>query len=216
MPLDLANDFKIFDGKKPVIIIQAGTGRQWRVEDALEFPVTSRDAIASDGTYTQSDAKFNLPVAQLLTFKPAPGDFVLTAAGELFTIGMVERLTLQSRLQPWGKKADLNPNTAEPVHVQRPIRLKDQGGAPYTDWKLAKETTAHINEVASEFEVAAGRKRLKITHTIYFVDQFKIEGGWRIVTAAGVQYNVQRVTGKSSLGVAVVADCELVRTPAAD
>ena len=216
MPLNIDNDFKVFDGRKWIMLTQAGTGRQWRVEDALEFPVTARDAIASDGTYVQGDVKFTLPNVQLLAFKPVPGDFIQTAAGELFTIGMVERLTLGSRLQPWAKRVQLNPNTAVEVTVNRPIQKRDGGGAPYVEWKMAKETTAHINEVASEFEVAAGRKRLKVTHTIYFADQFKLEAGWRVVTAEGVQYNVQRVTGKSSLGVAVAADCELVRAPAAD
>lgn len=217
MPLNITNDHLIFDGLKPLMLIQSGTGKQWRIETGLRFPITAKDAVASDGTYTQADAKFNLPVVDLKLFKPRAGDFIrVIDSNELYTIGLVETLTMGTRLQPWAKLVELNPNTATEVKVMKPATKKDDSGAPVTTWKLAKTAKAHVNEVASEIEIQAGRKRVKITHQIFFDEQFPIQAGWRIVMEDGTEFNIRRVTGKGSMGQAVVADAEMVRTPAAD
>ncbi len=216
MVFDISNDHLIFDGLKPLLFIQAGTGQQWRIETGLRFPVSAKDAAGSNGTYTQADAKFNLPVVDLKLFKPRAGDFITVVdTGELFTIGQVETLTMGTRLQPWAKLVELNPNTATEVKVMKPVVKKDDTGSPVTAWKLAKVAKAHVNEVASEIEIQAGRRRVKITHQIFFDTQFTIEAGWRVAMEDGSQFNVRRVTGKGSMGKAVVADAEKVRTPTA-
>lgn len=216
MPLDISNDFKIFDGLEAVQVIQAGTAKEQRINNALQFGVNTRDAIGSNGTYTQGDVKFNLAAKECTVFKPQAGDFIKTKEGDIWTIGTVEYLTLKTRFQCWGKKVDLNPNLSVVVKVYRPLSGKDEAGAPRTAWKLWKELAAHINENASAIEITEGRRRVKVTHQIYFTEQIDIQAGYRVTTPDGSAWGVARVTAKGNLGSAVVCDVEAARTPTVD
>lgn len=210
--LDISNDHKLFDGNETLEVVQAGTDRFQVVRNGHQFPVTAKDAAASDGTYTQSDVKFNLPVVELLTFVPLVGDFVRTVDGLLWPIGMVEKLTLKTRLRVWCKRCDLNPALATQLKVFKPINKVDNSNTPYTEWQLVKTAPGHVNEVASEFDIQNGWEKLKITHNVFFTDQFPIQAGFRIEDCDGNKFNVQRVTGRGTNGAAMVCDVVTTRT----
>lgn len=214
--LNIENDHLIFDGLESVRLIQAGTGRIQQINRALQFGVTAKDAIGSDGTYRQGDVKYNLPHVEAPAFPPVAGDWLKDAAGRVWTIGTVEDLTLKTRWQVWCKRVDLNENTSEELKIFRPVSKRDESGAAYTDWRLAKTTRGHINELASEIELTTGRRRLKITHQIFIVEAFEVEAGFRVVDCRGAAFNVSRVTKKGELGAATVLDVETARAPVAD
>jgi hypothetical protein len=219
--LNIQNDFTVFDGIEAVQIIQAGTGTRQLIQHALQQGINSRDAISSDGTYQQGDVKFSIPDVECVVFKPSAGDFILDVEKTLWSIGQVERLTLKTRWQPWCKKVSLRPETAVDLKIYKATFRKDSSGAAQPKFKLWKETKGHINELASEIEVETGgsqfnRRRLKITHQIFIADQLDIQAGWKIVDSTGATWNINRVTGKTSIGVAVTLDVEKSRTPLVD
>ena len=211
--LDLKNDHLIFDGVETVVAIQAGTSIKQIINHALQFGVTSRDLIGSDGTYRQGDVKFNLPAVECPNFLPDAGDFIEQADHTLWSVGMVERLTLKTRHQVWCKRVALNPNTAVALKVYRETVGKDTTGAAFSSFKLWKETTGHINELASVVEATDNRRRLKITHQIFIAEQLDVQAGMKVVDQNGNTWLVERVTGKGSLGKAVVMDVQKSRTP---
>lgn len=221
MPLDLTNDYKLWDGVETVTVIQAGTGKRQIVNHALQRGVTVRDAIGSDGTYQQGDVKWTLPVAECVVFKPDTGDFVQQADQTLWSIGTVELVSLKSRFRPWTKRVNLRPETAIDLKIYKPKFKKDETGAPEAIFKLWKQTTGHINELASQIEIEVGggqhgRRRVKITHQIFIADQLDVQAGFKVVDPTGATWNVNRVTGKTSIGVAVTLDVEQARTPLVD
>lgn len=211
--LDLSDDHLIFDGLEDLELVQAGSGRLQVVRNCLSFPVTIRDAAATNGTYSVSDMKFNFPAAETLNFEPLVGDFVRDNNGVLWSVGQIEVLTLKTRRQLWGKKANLHPALATCLKVYKPLTKLDDTNAAFNDWRLVKTANGFLDEVASEYEVNDGRKRTKITHRAYFLQTFPIQSGFLIEDSKGRRFNVRRVTDKDKIGSAMVVDCELSRTP---
>lgn len=223
MPLDISNDFRVFDGLAPVQLIQAGTGNRQRVEHALQFGVSARDAISSDGTYQQGDLKFSLPQVECPVFRPQPGDFLLQEDIEktLWSIGIVENLTITTRWQPWCKRVSIRPETSIELKIYKVDFKKDGTGSSTPVPKLWGETTGHVNELSSEIEVESGgsqfnRRRIKIKHQIFISEQLDIQAGWIVKDKKGNIWNIHRVTNKGSMGVAMALDVEKSRTPVVD
>lgn len=222
MAFDISSDHLIFDGLKPVQIIQAGTSRRQRIINVLSFGVSARDAISSDGTYSQGDLKFTIPANECF-FIPQPGDFLLQEDKEktLWSIGIVETLTLGTRYQPWCKKVSIRPETSTDLKIYKVDFKKDRTGASSPRPKLWKETTGHINELASEIEVESGgsqygRRRIKLKHQIFISEPLDIQAGWIVKDKTGNTWNIHRVTNKASMGVATTLDVEKSRSPLVD
>lgn len=217
MPVDISNDHRFFDGLESVTLVQAGTERKQVIKSALQLGVTARDAIGSDGTYTQSDVKWNIPAGECLVFVPVAGDFIVEGDGTLWTIAMVELATLRVRRLCWSKRADLNSATKEEARIERPIWKRDETQAPYVAaWKLVKLVDVHVNELTSEIVIEQDRRRVRVTHQIFTTNAVDVFAGYRVVRANGEIYHVLRVTNKGNMGTATALDVELSRTPVKD
>jgi hypothetical protein len=216
MPLDIQNDFDIFDGAEVVTLIQAGTGKRQVIREALQFGITSRDAVGSDGTYQHGDLKFNLPSKQCPVFNPSAGDWILQEDKTLWSIGAVEVLTLKTRNQCWCKRVSFRPELVQCLKIFKPTYKKDGTGAVEPKFRLWKESKGHVNQLASEIELTDGQRKLKTTHQIYLEEAIKVDAGMKIVDANGNAWHVNRTTSTGMMGAAVTLDVIKTRTPVTD
>lgn len=208
----LEQDLKLFDGVESVTLRSADASAEVLIEHGLRRGVTAREAEASQGKYTQADAKWHLP-AEETSFAPEVGMRLEDEAGTTWTILQVERLALGTRWTCWARDLVLVEGLAERVTIQRATWVKGDAGALHPEWEdwqvdLPARLQLQSASVQSEKQQRAGRARVKV----FLAEQVLVDGNHRLVHQGQV-YNVLGYEKPDRIDQLFVIEAERVPWP---
>jgi hypothetical protein len=138
MGFDPKGDFAaITDGLETVALVRAGSGSATSVPHALRRRGTLHEADVSQGQATADDIYWHLPTAELPQ-RPCPGDWIVDAGGERFTVLSVREHTLDSRWRCLARNLAVAHGLDQYIDIERAVYTKGEGGADRPVWQVWK------------------------------------------------------------------------------
>jgi hypothetical protein len=134
MDFDPADDFpNTSDGLTSVTVTRPGGSSCSEVSHALRRPIRTREAEKSGGRYTASDVTWHLPASEL-SAAPRPGDVIVDAEGQRWTLLDVTQTTLGARWRCVSRNLAVVHGLDAYVDVEKAEYAKGTGGADQPTW----------------------------------------------------------------------------------
>ncbi|MCH8047495.1 MAG: head-tail adaptor protein [Planctomycetes bacterium] len=214
MPSDFdpATDFPdVVDRLEAVTVADVSAATNTPVASALRRAVTTREAAASEGKYTESDVVWHLP-ASLLTSPPAVGDTITDAAATVWTILEVQQAAADSRWRCVARVAAIDGGFNETIDIQLATWNKGSAGAATPAWaNVQTGLSARIQPHRMDIRAEHGRRTVRTTHRIYVSQQVSVNENHRIKDGGGGVYHV--VASEKSDRIDALMVIHVVQTP---
>ena len=191
MDFDPTDDFaNTTDGLTSVTVTRPGGSNSAEVSHALRRPIRTREAERSGGRYTASDVTWHLPASEL-SFAPRPGDLIVDAEGQRWTVLDITQTTLGARWRCVSRNLAVVHGLDEYVDLEKATYAKGAGGADEPTWHTwrtglrAKIQPARI-VVRHEHQrqvTAAGFK-------VFLLDVVAVDHTCRIKGSDGTRYRI--------------------------
>jgi hypothetical protein len=134
MDFDPTDDFpNTSDGLTAVTVTRPGGSSSTEVSHALRRPIRTREAEKSGGRYTASDVTWHLPASEL-SAAPRPGDVIVDAEGQRWTLLDVTQTTLGARWRCVSRNLAVVHGLDAYVDVEKAEYAKGAGGADQPTW----------------------------------------------------------------------------------
>jgi head-tail adaptor len=210
--LHVTGDLGCFDGLEGVHVSLPGNSTPVAVAGALRRSVTTREAEASDGTYTASDLKWHLPVAQLESAPPL-GSVITAADGEPWTVLEVAAQTLGERWLCWTRNLVIAGGLNQTITIQQATWTKTASGAPQATWTdYRTDLPARVQPISSRIEVQHDQRLARVTHQVFLAEQVLVDQNFRVLHDGAV-YNLLGYREPDRIDRLIVLDVELVPWP---
>ncbi len=188
---DPTNDFTtVADGFSPVTLTRPGSQLSIEVPDALRRTILRRDTVDSDGRYAASDFVWHLPVASLAE-TPQPGDILVDAAGDRWTILGVRPATLGSRFHCVCRNLIAAHGLDDTVDIERAVITKTDAGAEQLSWQPWQTSlVSRIQPTATSLQTSNERTKSVARFRVYLLEDIEIDATCRVRAADGTTYRI--------------------------
>lgn len=207
-----AADFAdVVDGLEAVTLLRRGSSTTVAVTHALERQVTTREAAASYGKYTQADVTWHLPAEECAS-APLAGDQILDGDGVRWTILEVRKSTLGTRWACVCRDLVVAYGLNDTVAILKASYAKGTGGAQEPTW-LAWKTgvRARVQPERAEVAVELGARRTAERFLIYIAEDVQLDHSCRVQDEAGAVYKIVAIRAREDIGGYTTIEAE--RTP---
>lgn len=209
MTLDVDGDFAgIFDGTETVALQRRWGGRVSGLA-ALRRGPARREIEPSGGDAQQHDVRWHLAGASL-TEAPRPGDRIVDAAGEEWTILVVHRSMLTGRYRLDARNLAVAEALDTLVRIEQATWTKDDAGQAVASWKTyapAVRAKVFVEEVASPPDLGATLQRRLATITLAEAPTEPLTRAYRIVERDGSTWKIERLTNLDRIDRLPTAEC---------
>jgi hypothetical protein len=181
-----AADFaQVVDGLATVTLKRPGGPASVAVDAALRRVVTTREAEASAGKYTTSDAVWLLDMSAS-SMTPQVGDRIVEADGARWTILSARREVAGARWRCHARRLAIENGPSELVTIERAAWSKGASGALAADWSvLAAGAPARIQPIFGAIDDDRNRRTIRVTHHVYLAQGIDLAESDRIVSLDG-------------------------------
>lgn len=188
---DPSDDFaSVTDALEAVIVRRAGSSAAMEVAHALRRAVRTREAERSEGRYTAHDVVWHLPAAEV-SEPPRPGDVIVDADAEHWTVLEVAQVTLQSRWRCVARNLAVFHGLDDHIDLERAEFAKGEGGAEEPAWHVWKAgLRARIQPAAADLRTDHDRPILAARYKVFLADEVPIDRTLRIRGPDGAIYTV--------------------------
>jgi len=199
----------VVDGLAAVTVTRPGSSAATEVTHALRRVVRTREAEQSEGRYTAGDVAWHLPASELST-APRPGDVIVEADGQRWTVLDVDETTLDSRWRCVARNLAVVHGLDEYVDIEKATYAKGDGGADQPTWHTWKTgLRAKIQAARVEVKEEHERRVTVAGFTVFLVDDVTVDHTHRIKGPDGTLY---RVTGRRKADrIDALAEIDVVR-----
>ncbi len=169
-------------GSKPVKLIDRKTAAAQSISSATKFKVKTTEIDDSDGRYKQGDVKWKFD-SDLVAADPKLGDVIREddTGFEFITVG-VDLTHLDEVYRVFTRRPQLDVELDEIVDIKVRNETRGSGGMPsVTLDAFASGVNAHVQEQIGDEQIDASRRRLEVTHIVFFDKDFDLGVNHRIV-----------------------------------
>jgi len=191
MDFDPTDDFaNTSDGLTSVTLIRPGGSASTEVNHALRRPVRTREAEKSGGCYTASDVTWHLPASEL-SGAPRPGDVIVDAEGQRWTVLDVTETTLGARWRCVSRNLAVAHGLDEYVDVEKAAYAKGVGGADEPTWHTWRTgLRAKIQPAQTLVRQEHQRQLTTAGFTVFLLEDVGVDHTCRIKGSDGTVYRV--------------------------
>jgi len=188
---DPRDDFaSVTDALEAVTIRRAGSSAAMEVAHALRQAIRTREAERSEGRYTAHDVVWHLPASEV-SEPPRPGDAIVDADAERWTVLQVAQATLQSRWRCVARNLAVFHGLDDHIDLERAEFAKGEGGAVEPAWHVWKAgLRARIQPAAAGLQTDHDRPTLAARYKVFLADDVPIDRTLRIRGPDGAIYTV--------------------------
>jgi len=185
------DDFpSVADGLEPVTVLRLGGGEAIAVAGALRQAIHTREAERSQGRYTAADVGWSLP-AREIPEPLRPGDAIVDAAGQRWTVLEVSQLSHRTRWRCVARNLAVFCGLEDAVDLEKADFAKGQGGAEKPTWRVAQAgLRARIQPVATEIRAEHGRQTSVRRFKIFLEPSVPLDDAMRIRGPNGAIYAI--------------------------
>ncbi len=193
MPLDFnpRNDFaRVLDGLAAVTLRRRDGSAEAEAPRALRRPIRTREAEASQGRYTQSDATWHLPAAELAS-APQPGDLIVECGGRRWTVLDVTETLLDGRWRCVARDLAVHHGLDQSIDIEVAEYAKTAGGAEEPTWRISRVgVPARIQPLEVEVRTEHQRISAAARFRVFLADELSLDERHRIRGPDGTRYRV--------------------------
>jgi hypothetical protein len=177
---DPSDDFpSVTDGLEAVTVRRPGSSAA-AVVDALRQAVHTREAERSEGRYTAGDVAWNLPASQLAE-PPRPGDVIVDAAGQRWTVLEASQLTLRSRWRCVARNLAVFHGLDDYIDLEKAEFARGEGGAGESAWHVWRAgLRARIQPASAEMKTLRDRQATAAHFKVFLADDVPLDHTVRI------------------------------------
>jgi stage V sporulation protein SpoVS len=188
---DPSDDFtSVTDALEAVTVRRPGSSAVAAVAHALRQAVRTREAERSEGRYTAGDVVWHLPAAEIAE-PPRPGDVIVDAAAERWTVLEVAQATLRSRWRCVARNLAVFHGLDDYIDLERAEFAKGQGGADEPAWHVWKAgLRARIQPATADVQIEHERQTLAARFKVFLADEVTIDHALRIRGPGGAIYAI--------------------------
>ena len=219
---DPSTDFEdVTDGLEAVTINRRGSSDNVSVTNALQRALGTREIEASDGKYLRGDVVWHIPAVEVVngdgdTIEPAPGDLIVDAASDRWTI-LEKRLdTLEHRWRLVTRNPRIAYGLDDTIDIRRLTYAKGVSGAdeptPHT-WLSG--VRARIQPGASNFEIEHAAKRRVKQVDIFIAEDLDLHTRHQVRGKDGTTYKITSYDKAERIGELSVIHAEVTPWPQA-
>src|SRR5262245_48595537 len=129
MQIDFSQDYQVWDNTQNATLI-ATSGDEIDLFNVAKHAITLKEAAASNGAYTTSDAIFTLPGPAVdPDFPPAAGYKLVDAAGVRWTVLETNQSDFDTVWKLTCRNLKLHFDLRDLIHYEEPVLAKDAAGA---------------------------------------------------------------------------------------
>jgi len=206
----IADDFlAVTDGLEVVGLVNLA-GIQVGSAEALRRAISTNEAEASNGAYTQADTRFHVaanPVTRLLR----PGWKLVDSAGT-WTILETGLETLTNRIKTVARNLTLFYQLTEDIGIQTATWAKDADGAQVATWATTSTVAGRVQYLKAESENQHGLRYQPKQVTVFLESQIRLTESQRLKVGALI-LNVKGWKNPETLGDVFALDCEVSPWP---
>ncbi len=209
--LDLSRDFvRIADGVEAVTILRPGSVVRMAVPHALHQGIRMGEAADSDGRYLASDVVWHLPFFEF-DAAPRPGDVILDAREQRWTMLDVRRTTLDTRWRCVARNLAIAHGLDDVIEIDKATYEKGQGGAATPVWRTWRSgVRARIPPVESGIERRADQAKAADRCTVFIADELMLGRDHRLRAADGTLYAVRGWRKAQRIDALIEIDAERI------
>jgi hypothetical protein len=188
---DPSDDFPtVADALEAVTVRQPGSSAAAAVAHALRQAVRMREAERSQGRYTAGDVVWNLPASEIAA-PPRPGDAIVDAAGQRWTVLEVSQVTLHSRWRCVARNLAVFHGLDDYIDLEKAEFAKGAGGADEPTWRLWKSgLRARIQPATAEVRTQHDQQTTAAQFKVFLADDVPLDHTLRIRGPGGTIYAV--------------------------
>jgi head-tail adaptor len=201
---DLAD---IVDGLEPITLRRRGSSAT-EVAHALRRQVATRLAAINSGRMSGADVRWYVPRAECPA-APHPGDAIVDAGGNRWTVLDVNQTTLCARWECTCRDLAAAYRLHDTITVEQAETTAGPDGGSVTLWRTWQTgIRARIQPLATVVNAAADPPTAVKTSRIYLAEELPLDQRYRIRAADGTLYGVTGYTAAATPGNLPVVDVE--------
>jgi hypothetical protein len=210
MDFDLTSDFSnVSDGLTSVTVTRPGGSAGSDVTHALRCPIRTREAEKSGGRYTASDVTWQLPASEL-SAAPRPGDVIVDAEGQRWTVLDVAESTLSGRWRCVSRNLAVVHGLDEYVDIEKASYTKGVGGADEPTWRTWRTgLRAKIQPARARVEHQHKRGGTTAGFKVFLLEDVPVDHTCRVKGSDGTVYRV--VAHRNADRIDALAEIDVVR-----
>lgn len=191
LSFDPGSDFSaVADGLQPATLARADGASSISVGGAVRATVSTAEARASRGKYTESDVVWHLPALEVAD-PPMPGDAIIDAAGRRWTVLAIRQTTADSRWRCMCRNLAIVHDLDTVVDIEQATYTKGEHGAEQATWNPWRTgLAARIQPVQSAAREEHQRPVTASECVVYIEEQLTLDHTHRIKTPDGTVYRV--------------------------
>jgi head-tail adaptor len=199
----------VADGLEPVTVLRRGTSDALAIAHALRRQVTTQEAAASDGHYTQADVRWWLPQAEC-GVQPALGDTLADSAGTRWTVIETAESRPTGRWQCTCRNLAIVHALDDTITVEKVMLSKDPQGAVVKTWATWQTgIRARIQPAAAQMPTEQGLQYTLRKFVIFIAEELPLDHTHRIRAADGTTYKITGWTRAQRIGELQTIDAEV-------
>lgn len=201
----------VADGQEPITIQRRGSSDQTVVPHALRRTMTEREAAASNGHYTATDALWYLPKGEC-PLPPRLGDAIVDAADARWTVLEVDDAAPGTCWICVGRNLALAYGLDDTIDVEQALYGKGEGGAVSITWQTWRTgVRARIQPGPLTLETVVDICRSVQKFQVFVAEDLAIDRHYRLRAADGLIYRVIGSQAAQQIGKLPVIEVEVIR-----
>ncbi len=210
MDFDPTDDFaNTSDGLTSVTVTRPGGATSTEVSRALRRPIRAREAEKSGGRYTASDVTWHLPASEL-SAAPRPGDVIVDAEGQRWTVLDVTETTLGDRWRCVSRNLAVVHGLDAYVDIEKATYSKGVGGAEEPTWHTWRTgLRAKIQPARTLVRHEHQRRGTAAGFNVFLLEDIAVDHTCRIKGPDGTLYRV--VGYRKADRIDALAEIDVVR-----
>ena len=210
MDFDPTDDFSnTSDGLTSLTVTRPGGSASSEVTHALRCPIRTREAEKSGGRYTASDVTWHLPASEL-SAAPRPGDVIVDAEGQRWTVLDVAESTLSGRWRCVSRNLAVVHGLDEYVDIEKASYTKGVGGADEPTWRTWRTgLRAKIQPARVRVEHQHERGVTMTGFKVFLAEDVPVDHTCRVKGSDGTVYRV--VGHRNADRIDALAEIDVVR-----
>jgi hypothetical protein len=191
LSFDPGDDFpNVVDGRQPVTVTRPDGSSSILVGGAVRASVSTAEARASQGKYTESDVVWHLPALEV-TDPPALGDVIIDVAGRRWTVLAVRQATADARFRCVCRNLAIVHDLDTIIDIERAEFVKGENGAERAVWSPWRTgLAARIQPVQTAARKEHQRPITAAEFVVYIEEQLSLDHKYRVKTPDGTVYRV--------------------------
>jgi len=188
---DPSDDFvSVTDALEAVAVRRPGSSTATAVAHALRHAVLTREAERSNGRYTAGDVVWHLPAVEMAE-PPRPGDVIVDAAAQRWTVLEVAQATLRSRWRCVARNLAVFHGLDDYIDLEKAEFAKGDGGAGEPTWHVWKAgLRARIQPATADLQADHDRQGIAARFKVFLADEAPIDHTLRIRGPGGEIYTI--------------------------